>query len=231
MKLDPQTGFYPTLNGMGGMSPTLDRYSQAFTRSQGPLLDVGAAYGAATLAALERGAVVWANDLDPQHLRILSEAVPPQHRTRLKLVPGRFPGAIPWQPDSLGGVLLARVLAYLTGQEITEGLRQIHRSLRSGGRVFGVCVTPFLARLGEFQPVLEERRRNGDPWPGYVSDVTRYDAAIGPSMHFLDAPTLERALTGAGFQVETLEYFSRAEHARHMASDGREAVGFIARKE
>jgi hypothetical protein len=50
-------------------------------------------------------------------------------------------------------------------------------------------------------------------------------------MHFLDVPTLDRALTGAGFTIETLEYFSRAEHAGHMASDGREAVGFIARKE
>lgn len=231
LELDPTTGFYPTLNAMGGMSPTLERFSRAFTEAEGPLLDVGAAYGVATLQALENGATVWANDLLAGHLEILLERTPPELRTRLRLIPGRFPEDIPWEPETLGGVLLARVLAYMTGDRIARGLLEIHRALRGGGRVYGVCVTPFLARLGDFQPVFAERREQGDPWPGYVADVKRYDSTIGDSMHFLDAPTLDRALTEAGFKVESLEYFSRAEHAGHMARDGREAVGFIALKE
>jgi len=217
---DPATGFIPTLNRMGGMSPTLDEFSQAFVDFPGgaPLLDVGACYGLATLAALKNGATVWANDLEPAHLEILKNQVPPQDRDRLLLLPGAFPADIPWLPESLGAVLLARVLHYLDGRGIEEGLREIHAALIPGGRVFGVALTPYLPDLAPFHDEYSRRKQAGERWPGAISVKGGDDLPSG--VNFLDDEILRRALTEAGFTIERLEY----------GAEGREALGFIAVK-
>lgn len=238
-ELDPTTGFHPTLNRMGGMSPNLDQFSQAFVEfaeiAPGPVLDVGAAYGVATLAALERGAEVIACDLEQGHLDILRRRTPEQHATRLSTVRGAFPDAVNWQPNSLGGVLLARMLHFLDGQTIDRGLGLIYHSLRPGGKVFGVAVTPFLAKLGPFrQQVYEPLKAQKDPWPGWVARVADHDpegaASLPESMNFIDSETIEAALTRAGFSVDQVSYFSRPDFRGPMACDGREAVGFVATK-
>src|ERR1700741_2662682 len=73
-------GFVRNLNNMGYMTSGLARYSRkfvAFAAETGrPCLDVGAAYGVATLAALEAGARVISNDIEPRHLEILRERAP-----------------------------------------------------------------------------------------------------------------------------------------------------------
>jgi SAM-dependent methyltransferase len=56
-----------------------------------PVLDIGAGFGAATLAALREGATVIANDLDAFHLESLAASVPSQMRNRLEMLPGCFP--------------------------------------------------------------------------------------------------------------------------------------------
>ena len=95
MNLDMPTpevsGFVRTLNNMGYMTSALDPYSLAFTTfapaAPGPALDIGAAYGIATLAALAGGARVIANDIDARHLDILSSRAPQEFRSRLVLAP------------------------------------------------------------------------------------------------------------------------------------------------
>lgn len=68
--------FINTLNGMGAMTTNLDPFSEAFVEFSGscdfPVLEIGAAYGIATTAALSKGASVIANDLDQQHLEYLA---------------------------------------------------------------------------------------------------------------------------------------------------------------
>jgi SAM-dependent methyltransferase len=232
-ELDPVTGFIPTLNRMGGMSPTLDEFSRAFAehRSEWPLLDVGACYGVTTRAALENGATVWANDLLPAHLDLLEQQIQPEHRGRLRILPGAFPADIPWHPESLGAVLLARVLHYLDGPAIEQGLREVARALVPGGKVYGVAVTPFLAKLVPFQPEYQERKQVGERWPGAV-EVARFDpanvATLPPTLHLLDAEVLTRELQQAGLQVERMEYFSRPAFLDGLACDGRETLGFVA---
>lgn len=217
---DPATGFIPTLNRMGGMSPTLDEFSQAFVDFPGdaPLLDVGACYGLATLAALKRGATVWANDLEPAHLEILREQVAPADRERLLLLPGSFPADIPWLPKSLGAVLLARVLHYLDGGSIEEGLQEIRSALVPGGKVFGVAVTPFLPNLAPFHAEYAARKNAGERWPGAVKVQAGEDLPAG--VNLLDEDVLRRALEEAGLRVERLEF----------CAGGREALGFVAVK-
>ena len=62
------------------MSATLDEYSNKFVEYAATInhevLDIGCAYGVATLAALEKGVRVLAVDIDPGHLEILKQRMP-----------------------------------------------------------------------------------------------------------------------------------------------------------
>jgi 2-polyprenyl-3-methyl-5-hydroxy-6-metoxy-1,4-benzoquinol methylase len=90
------SGFVKTINNMGFMTTYLDEFSQQFVDSSancdGPVLDIGCAYGNASLPALKLGARVIANDVDPRHLEIVSQkSIELGLRERLTLAPGRFP--------------------------------------------------------------------------------------------------------------------------------------------
>lgn len=236
--LDPKTGFFPTLNRMGGMSPTLDRYSGAFVEfaaaAPGMVLDVGAAYGVASLAALDRGARVLAMDLEARHLELLEGRAPEAHRSRLTVRAGRFPEDLELSEGCLGAALLARMLHFLDGVSIDAGFRKLGRWMAPGGKVFGLAVTPFLQKLVSFMPTYEERRVRGERWPGLIEDVSVFDpegaAGLPAMMNFLDPEVLERTFRESGFEVEEMQLFSRPEHVGEMRLDGRELVGFVARR-
>ena len=69
MKASSRHRRIPTNNAMGWSSNTLNELSELFVEDcrehQGRVLDIGAALGIASLAALEAGARVVANDTDP----------------------------------------------------------------------------------------------------------------------------------------------------------------------
>lgn len=234
-EVDPLTGFHPTLNAMGGMSPVMDAFTESFVefcdKVEYPVLDVGAAYGLASLAAAAKGATVWANDLEPRHLEIIREKAPKEASVRF--IKGRFPEDIPWSDGPIGAALLARMIHFLDGDELQRGFNLLHEHLQPGGKVFGISVTPFLKKLVPFRPIYEERKAAGDRWPGLVR-VADWDPegapGLPPTLHALDHEVLGRALTDAGFEIEKLEYFSRQEFTKDMKCDGREAIGFIALK-
>jgi polyketide synthase PksL len=74
----------PTRNRTGWTSNVLNELSELFVafaaQTQRPVLDIGAAYGVASLPALAAGATVYANDADPSHLATLAAAPPPPPR-------------------------------------------------------------------------------------------------------------------------------------------------------
>ena len=82
-KLLPESlyeGLVPTMNKTGFMTAELDEYSKkfaVFAGERGVLdeesLDIGCAYGVATLAALEKGARIFACDIELKHLEILDQ--------------------------------------------------------------------------------------------------------------------------------------------------------------
>ncbi len=237
-EIDPKTGFYPTMNAMGGMTPTLDEFAAAFAKfaggAPGPVLDVGAAYGIATIAALEAGGSVIANDMEPRHLEVLRERVPAAYHAKLQTVVGAFPGGLSFAPGALGGCLLARMLHFLDGASIDQGFAQLHSWIAPGGKVFGVAVTPYLAKLVPYRPTYMARVAAGERWPGENVDVAAHDpeaaAGLPARMHFLDVDVVTRALTDADFVVERAERLARQAFVNDMALDGRELVGFIARR-
>ncbi len=85
----------PTLNNMGFMAEVLDYYSEKFVSYSATIdekvLDMGCAYGIATLAALERGAIVCACDMDERHIEILIAKTPENLKARLETIVGILP--------------------------------------------------------------------------------------------------------------------------------------------
>jgi SAM-dependent methyltransferase len=227
----------PTRNRTGWTSNVLNELSELFVAHaatvQRPVLDIGAAYGVATLPALAAGATVYANDADPTHLAALDAATPPAHRPRLRLLPGRFPQDLDLPPGSLDAVHASNVLHFLTGDELTAGIADIRRWLAPGGRLFIQAGTPYQQPFQAFIPIYEERVRTGVPWPGWIEDTRAISThkklgQIPRSLHLLDEQVLTNLLTTAGLAVEHSWTYCRRDLPRSMHLNGREGVGCIA---
>jgi len=228
-----------TMNKMGYTIRELTKYSQAFVHyarhTQAPTLDIGAAFGVATIPALRSGAQVIANDLDDDHLQTIAGNVTPEERERLQLVKGRFPYDLDFEDNSLGAIHASQVLPFLPGAELLEGIQKMFRWLKPGGRVFIIVSTPFIDMLKSFIPHYLERKSADLPWPGEIEDVASYITHpcvkyLPKFMHFLDDDVLKGLLRSAGFEIENVELFDRGQMPDHIQLDGRENVGIMARK-
>lgn len=231
-------GFVPTLNRYGYMSLALDPFMSAFVdfcaTAAKPCLDIGAAYGNATLAALEKGATIIANDIEKRHLDILLDRVPAASRGRLITVCGAFPEEIYFPAQSIGAILIARVAHFFDGPRVETAARKAFDWLAPGGKMFLTAETPYLSNWQSFIPVYEARKAQGARWPGYVDDVMRYAPERGknlpPTMLFLEPDVLRRTFTEAGYKVELTHTFARPDFPPDLHLDGRESVGIIAVK-
>ncbi len=228
-----------TLNSMGYMLSQLEKYNQAFVDfaplAPGPVLDIGAAYGLATIPALERGAFVIANDLDERHLNILKNKVPPSLLDRLELKPGRMPTEVDFEENSLGAVLASRVLHFLVPEELDLCLEKIFKWLKPGGKFFFLSSSPYIGGFRKFLPTYEKRKAEGQKWPGVLDDIpscTPERAHELPRyMHLLDEDVITESFSKVGFVIEDIGYSPAIEdHPEDMKSDGREQIGAIAVK-
>jgi SAM-dependent methyltransferase len=224
---------------MGFMTDYLDEFSEefvAFAKTCGnPVLDIGCAYGNATIPALKAGATVIANDVDQRHLDIVATLA---HKagvnSRLRLLPGSFPNELAVERDSLGAVLACRVFHFFDGAQVEHGIKAAASWLKPGGKLFLVAETPYVGGMRPFIPIYEERRANGDRWPGYVDDFMKIDPIRGKdlpkSMHLLDEEVLRRTFEEAGLFVERAHKFARPRFPDNLKLDGRESVGIVGRK-
>jgi len=224
-----------TRNRMGWSSAQLSPLSLqfvGFARTRpGPVLDIGAGYGAAALAALEAGAEVIAVDLDPAHLETLSRRAPPGAKLTARVA--RFPRDLHFEPGAIAAVHAAGVFHFLTGNQISRGLREIARWLAPGGKVFIQAATPYQAPFARFLGEYECRVRAGVRWPGWMERVSRWCAhrQVGQmprSVHLLDDAVLRRAAGEAGLAVERAELVPRPDLPAGLRLDGREAVVLVA---
>ncbi len=229
----------PTLNQTGFMTTWLDPYTQAFvefaSQCPGPVLDIGAAYGIATLAALDAGAEVISCDPDMRHLQFCAQRTPADHRSRLRLLQGSLPNQIDLEDASVGAILCSRVLHFLRGSEINESFLNMSRMLRSGGKVYLISDTPYKKSLKSFLPLYEERKRQGDPWPGQLDNFPEFmPAELAVSLpnffHTLDPDILTCVCQQAGLIVEQAGFMARIDYPSDCQHDGREGVGVIAYK-
>ena len=131
------TGFINTLNNMGFMVESLDEFSIEFVdhaaSTKSPSLDIGCAFGVATIPALLKGATVIANDLYVGHLNILKENVPEEFQKNLTLMAGDFLTlfqAIDWE-NHFNSILVSRVLHFFKGDDIKKSFSLFFKILKT----------------------------------------------------------------------------------------------------
>jgi chorismate-pyruvate lyase len=224
-----------------GFTYQLTSFGQAFinlaARSAFPVMDIGAAYGVATLPALLHGARVIAVDLDEEHLKILRESVNPVLLNRLHTFQKRFPD-FDMRSESIGAVYMSQVLPFLTGKEIETGAKKIFDWLIPGGEVFVVSFTPYIKHVRSFIPVYEKAKQEGKRWGGYIHNVAAYSdqpeifTQLPNQIHHIDADDLRWAFEQAGFVIKEIRYFGEEEGPlpAGIRLDGHERVGMIACK-
>ncbi|MBL8645475.1 MAG: class I SAM-dependent methyltransferase [Rhodospirillaceae bacterium] len=236
----PQThlpGAIPTLNGRGFMLEALDSYATAFVAAAaaatGEVLDIGCAYGVASLAALKLGARVCACDMEPGHLAYVTEQAQAVRRGALRTVVGVLPD-VNFAPQSFDAILASRVIHFLTGPDVRATLKHMHAWLKPGGQLFLVVDTPYMPGWNSIVPAYEAAKAKGEPWPGFIPDfaaVVSNRALQQPGPEFLntlDPDILVRECAAAGFVVERASFFGLQRLGN--AANGREHAGCTARK-
>jgi acyl transferase domain-containing protein len=248
-------GMIPTLNGTGAMTTVLPACSQMFVEfaatSGGEVMDMGCAYGVATVAALEQGARVLAVDIETQHLTILANSVAPHLRARLSTQAGALPD-MDFAPGRFQAIHAGRVLHFLPPQAFRQSIRKMAQWLAPGGRLFLICDTPYFphwaARVDEY----ERLNALGEEWPGYIADIAGYfrsraqasasnaidsgshasDALSGaPLINLVDPEILARECQLAGLRVEEAGYEGLAiDYDGEAATGGVEHASVIAIK-
>lgn len=230
--------FVATLNKTGYMTTQLDIYSKEFVdyaaQTEQYVIEVGAAYGVATRAALERGAKIICNDLEQRHLDIIKQQITEEEKTRIKFVAGSFPYETNFPANSFGAVLICRVIHLFDGDTIEYSLRRIYDWLIPGGKLFIISDTPYLNNVKAFIPEYEDRVKRGEKWPGLITNAKQYIENVTDNfpdlVHVLDETILTRILLQAGFKIEKLSTFGRPDYPADRRLDGRECVGAIAYK-
>ena len=231
----PVEGLIPTLNNTGWMMEQMDSYSADFARYagtvNGEVLDIGCAYGIATLAALKAGARVLASDIEPRHLDILAARVPAEDQARYRSTVATLPD-VDFATDSFAAILAARVLHFLSGADIELTVGKMLDWLQPGGRLYLVADSPYTGPWASQADEYERRKLAGDPWPGFVANYADFlPASADPSVHPdfinpLDPDVLERVCREAGFDIVSAEFLSSS--TKH--ANGRDHAGIIARK-
>lgn len=233
--------FVQTKNKRGFEHP-INEIGQAFidyaATVSGPVIDMGAAYGRATFAALEAGATVIACDIEPQHIAALKQNVPAQCASRLTTKQGQFPQDFDFEEGTIDAIYTSHLLNFLSPDDLDMAVDKVTKWLKPGGKWFICSYTPFLKLLTRFAPVFEQRKLDGVRWPGYMEKVRNYTddpvflENLIESLYMVDTDSLQKVLTQNGYQIERANYISAqdAKIPEMMWLDGREWCAVIAQK-
>jgi len=221
------------------MSLTIDPFTEEFIAycEHNPGLRVfegGAAYGVATHLALKKGAFVTANDSEQKHLDLLYEHAPQEFLFALDLAPGKLPQGLDFPNNTYDVIYSSRMIHFLTGEEAEICIEKFFNWLKEGGKMFIVAESPYLGCYSSFIPIYEERKKQGNLWPGLIEDTSLFQSIrynnIPKLLNFFDPDVFKRVSEKFGFIVEKCELINRADFPPELRYDGRESVGLIASK-
>jgi len=233
--LPEQDGKIKTLNAMGYMTPEVDHIVQDFIEyaaaSSLPVLDGGAAYGIATLLALKKGATVIANDIDRRHLQLIASnpTLTKEDKKRLYLNHQALPNKVNFPENSLGAILLCRIMHLFTPEAIDNVFENAKKWLVSNGRLYIVTMTPYHYVLQNFSVIYEKRLQDGQIWPGIITTMTKdygveHKGKIPDYLHVMDPRVMFQIATKHRFMVKRLELFG---HYRNIQDNGLGYMGVI----
>jgi SAM-dependent methyltransferase len=248
--------FVKTYNPIGGYTlPAVDPFSQKFIECAGQAgvrggraLEIGAAFGAATLKALAEGAQIDCNDISVGNLAVVGKRFADFSANRvnpetaeyknLRLLPGAFPEELAGlQSDSYQAILACRILHFFSGKKIESCLQIMADLLAPGGQLFIVCETPYQKNWISYLPEFEKKTHIGADWPGEIADSsqvenTERNTGLPKFMHLISQPELLRAVKKvSNLKLVKFAYISRqGVFSDDALLDGRESVGLIAER-
>ncbi len=233
-----EQGLIKTKNSFGMMMRELGPAAVAFVEfakiAQKPLLDIGAAYGVATLPAIENGAELIACDLNEEHLQILQQATPEYLLSKLTLKYAAFPNDLDFPEKSLSGILISNVLHFLDGNTVEAGLQKCYQWLEPNGKLFLIVMTPYLSFYRNFLPEYEKKAATGMQWPGIfdpkIVSPKDWQDNLPKFVHLFETDTLRRAVEAANFTIETIQHFCYKNFPPEYYLDGKEFISLVARK-
>jgi len=247
-------GRTPTLNKKGAISPSPDYVTLEFLKfaENKRVLEIGGAYGNVMLAALQNNSstIYHLNDLEERHLSIAAFRLQEKIEQRkicmnglgnVQFIYGDITQTSWKVKEPYDAILMARVIHFLNPEEIQRALTNLYASLKSGGRIYIVALTPYVKPYQSFIPEYEKRLKAGDKYPGYVKDLRKYvnkdvtttnqiKSISEGSFMFLDDVVLSRLFKKAGFRVLECSLKPLGYHSVSWALDGRENVILIAEK-
>ncbi|WP_299008869.1 class I SAM-dependent methyltransferase [uncultured Shewanella sp.] len=237
-----------SLNQKGVMVKQFSNVSQAFIRDAASathdLIDMGCAYGIATLAVLEMKKHIIACDLEQEHLAILKQETPEDLLPYLELRQGYFPYDFDFEKSTISGVHCSYVLHFLTGEEVTLALKSVYDWLVPEGCFYLSAATPYQKSL-TFIDEFNRCEVQGEDFPGQINLKTMSqfirqerlhcipENVLPDFTHVFTIEILTKALKRAGFTIENAHYFdiNFPEQLDHFfGGNGRGFLGIIARK-
>lgn len=231
-------GLIKTENAMGVMFKELSPAAEAFVQyakiATSPLLDIGAAYGATTIPALENGAEVIACDLSEAHLSILRKSTDQIFIHNLKTWSKKFPDELHIENESLSGILISNVLHFMDGESITHGLQQCCNWLKYDGKLFVTVMTPHLSFYYQLLPEYKKRVQEGIEWPGIFNPklvaTDKWRDNLPDFVHLFEMDVIKRVIEQAGFTIDKIEYFCYKNYPDEHRTDGKEFISLCATK-
>jgi hypothetical protein len=236
-------GFEITRNVRGFMHQ-LNEISVEFIdfahQAPGMVVDMGSAFGIATIPILKQGIEVTACDIEQEHLNELILRVPAECRLFLQTKAGSFPEDYNFEKHTIGAILLSHILHFLTPEKLDMALDKLSDWVAPQGKIFIVSYTPYIAPMKDFIPLYEERALSGMKWPYWiVNNIHDYFTGskevaenLPDTMNYLDLPSLSKALQSRGFIIEMARYLDpdKNQIPQGVRFDGREWCGVIARQ-
>ena len=216
-------GFIIANNNYGYMVAEPDDLMRTFVsfacQFDEPCVDIGAAYGVASLYAIDQGVKhIIAIDPEQSHLDYIEQQFNTQHQqkgSQIELACGYFPKTVNLDNDKVSAILIARVLHFLNGQEITDLLKQAYKILIPGGRIFISTISPYVNLLLSHIDTYEEKENSDNiEWPGEINDLRKYlpesdhehNQKFG---HVLTPKVLSKHLEKAGFEIVKAKFSTR----------------------
>lgn len=213
-----ENGRVPTKNSMGFMFTDLVGSTPAFldyaTQCSGTILDIGCAYGVATLPTLDNSAAhVIAFDASQEHLDELKELVCLDYQSRITYVQGMFPVELIVEDNSLDAINISYVLLFLSGEDFDAGIKKCYQVLKPGGKLFINTLSIHFCLFKHLVEGYSAKLARGDKWPGIVDKVKENQNKQEDSQHVPESINLvslrflEELLIRHGFGIDDSFYY------------------------
>lgn len=181
--LEDNISQFTTLNGMGSNVNDFYGYNcygqvynfayKLFKKNCGDMvLDIGCGTGHGSGWLLEEATIVF-NDLCDDHLALIYDKYQKNPGKGFYLNNHSFPHETDFSPECFTGILCSYVGHYLAPNDLEAMFQKMTHILKPGGIIFYRVLTVWSPPFYFYEKTYEEKRKNGEIWPGYIEDVMR----------------------------------------------------------